>query len=351
MCKVADLMTKVGIVLTDKTEWSQAVARVAITLVFALHFTLTQSPVVVAVLAFSAVAAAWAAWVHHVPSVPQRTYASCILDNVGISTVLFFAGPGHPGLVLMYLWLLIGNGYRYSTFHAALSGIATIATFWPAVLLSSKWDGFLYEAMEITLGFVLVSWFVSKLMANLEQSIRDVRFQEQRAERLETKVLQDGLTGLCNREFATDYLTKHARRGTKLGILFVDLDNFKRFNDQYGHHVGDQVLINISKRLQHCVRENDFVCRYAGDEFVVLINDDDKNTINIIAKRIQTEMNTPIGIHESPSLRVTGSIGIAVMGDDANTAHDILKAADAAMYLAKRQGRNQIAWYEENKES
>jgi diguanylate cyclase (GGDEF)-like protein len=348
MCKVAEWVSRAGVALTSKTEKSQALARIVIISLFATYFAITQPAVIPAISLFAVVAVVWAVWVHYKPSNNFRSFVGCVLDPAGVSAMLFLAGPGHPGLILMYFWLLIGNGYRFTLTHASISAASTLITFWIAVLLSDVWVGHLSEAFEVTLGFTLIAWFTSKLMHNLEESLRAVQVQRRRARQLETKVLQDGLTGLCNREFALDLLTKLAARGTKAGVMFIDLDNFKHFNDEYGHHVGDQVLINIGKRLQNCVRENDYVCRYAGDEFVVIVSDHNKDTINTIAERIRHELNTPIGVRENSALRITGSVGVAVLGIHADNTQGILQSADAAMYAAKRQGRNQVVWYEDN---
>lgn len=347
MKTIADYIHRVGTLLTNKTEWSQAIGRLVVIPILVTHFFFAQSSALAVSLLFMGIAIVWAFWVHAVPYIRERTFAACILDNVGVSAALFAAGPEHPGLALLYFWIMMGNGYRYSSVHATVSIISTVVTFWVAVLFSERWDGFLSEAVELTTGFVLIGWFTYRLMANIEQITLEAKAQELRARRFETKAKRDGLTGLCNREAAIEFLTKASFTRDQVGVLFIDLDNFKQFNDQYGHHVGDQVLVNISKRLTRCVRGHDLVYRYAGDEFIVVVCDDDRATINTIANRISVEMGAPISVKENPDLHVTGSIGIAILGVHGQSVSAVLRNADSAMYVAKRLGRNQIAWYDE----
>lgn len=333
--------------LTEQTEHSQALARIAIIFAFTTYFFITHDPMAIVGLVFLIGALFWMLWVNFFPAVKVRPVIGMVADNVAIGTALYLAGSHHPGLFLMYFWVTIGNGYRFSSSYALLSMAIALATFWPVVYFSVEWKTHHLEALEMSVGYVLISWFAYKLMSNLEQAVKDARSHEQRADKLETKTKRDGLTGLCNREAAYGLLNKAAHNGTRMAVLFVDLDNFKHFNDTYGHHVGDEVLVTISKRLTNSVRNEDVVCRYAGDEFVILVDDEDKATINRVARRVSEGLNTPLRSNENQELKVTGSIGVAVLGIHGNTASEVLRNADAAMYIAKRLGRNQVAWYEE----
>ena len=172
--------------------------------------------------------------------------------------------------------------------------------------------------------------------------------------RLESKLIHDALhdplTGLANRVLLRDHLERAlARRGRSPGtvaLLFVDLDDFKRINDSYGHAAGDQILVRVAERLVGAVRAEDVTGRQSGDEFAVLlahVHDADEAIVS--ADRILGELRRPIllGAH---SIVVGGTIGIAVATEPGATAEDLLTQADAAMYAAKADGKGRHAVYD-----
>jgi diguanylate cyclase (GGDEF)-like protein len=351
MSTLTDVFKKVGAKMTEATECSQALTRLIVSSIFVVYFAVTAPSILPYLAVFMGIACLWLLWVLNTPTFPMRQYAGIVFDNAVISMVLFILGPGHTGIVLMYFWVMIGNGYRFSSFHALISIVAMVFTFWVTALTSPKWAGYIPSAIEITIGYVLISWFVRHVMQNLERAISSAESHKRTAKRFEAEAKHDGLTGLCKRELAQEYLKEAEQDGRRVGVLFIDLDNFKKFNDDYGHHVGDQVLINISKRLLRCVREFDIACRYAGDEFIVVANDEDRSTINTIANRIRHEMDMPMNIEGVPLLHVTCSIGVAMLGVHGRTGKDVIRNADTAMYIAKRQGRNQVAWFDDKTDS
>jgi diguanylate cyclase (GGDEF)-like protein/PAS domain S-box-containing protein len=172
--------------------------------------------------------------------------------------------------------------------------------------------------------------------------------------RLESKLIHDALhdplTGLANRVLFRDHLERAlARQGRSPGtvaLLFVDLDDFKRINDSYGHAAGDQILAQVAERLVSAVRADDVVGRQSGDEFAVLLdrvrNDDEAMTA---ADRILGELRRPIMLG-GRSIVVGGSIGIALAAEHDATAEELLTQADAAMYAAKAAGKGRHAIYE-----
>lgn len=153
----------------------------------------------------------------------------------------------------------------------------------------------------------------------------------------------DNLTGLPNRLLLHDRLNQAIRAASRgaecFGVLMLDLDHFKRVNDSLGHHIGDELLKVVSKRLVACVRESDTVARMGGDEFVVLLPSvTDADGISRVAEAIVKSISQTIviGSHE---LDVTPSVGVAVFPQDGSNANVLLKNADAAMYKAKSAGR------------
>ena len=164
-------------------------------------------------------------------------------------------------------------------------------------------------------------------------------------EELRYQSLHDPLTGLANRTLLDDRITMGLQRrctpGSTVALAFVDLDGFKIVNDTHGHAVGDEVLRIVADRMRNCVRAADTVARFAGDEYVVLLEDVDEPTARGLAERILAEVRAPISA-SGDVLSVTASIGLALADADTRDADDLLRAADAAMYRGKQQGRDRI---------
>lgn len=172
-------------------------------------------------------------------------------------------------------------------------------------------------------------------------------------ERLYHHAHYDALTNLPNRLLLKDRLeqalARASRHSTLVGVLFIDLDRFKKINDSLGHRTGDLVLVHMSGVLARCVRKTDTVVRLGGDEFTVIIPDigqseDAASVISSIARKIISEFSLPLQV-ENKEISITTSIGIAVYPKDADNFDDILKNADSAMYHAKSLGGNNFQFY------
>ncbi|AMP38679.1 sensor domain-containing diguanylate cyclase [Ralstonia solanacearum] len=158
----------------------------------------------------------------------------------------------------------------------------------------------------------------------------------------------DALTGLANRyelyERLRTALERRQRQPAPMGVLYLDVDHFKRINDTYGHAAGDAVLVEVARRLQHAVRRTDTVARLAGDEFVILLDpidapDDALHT----AQKVVAAIRPPVQLRGDIALNVTASIGVACPGPEAADADAVLREADRALYWAKSRGRNTAA--------
>jgi diguanylate cyclase (GGDEF)-like protein len=165
----------------------------------------------------------------------------------------------------------------------------------------------------------------------------------QEAQRLS---VTDGLTGLSNYRAFQRQLAREVERATRfhrpLGLLLLDIDHFKTVNDTYGHQVGDEVLIELARRVQHEVRDVDSVGRYGGEELVVILPETDTDGAGLLAERIcESVRRTPFEAG-STSITVTVSIGAAALPDHGTTPADLIRAADEAMYAVKGSGRD--AW-------
>ncbi len=159
----------------------------------------------------------------------------------------------------------------------------------------------------------------------------------------------DGLTGLANRTLFNDTLEKKIseanRKHTKLALFFIDLDRFKQINDSLGHSSGDMVLKIVSERINKKLRGEDVLARLGGDEFSILMEDLNKSHDAVqLAQKIIDILEQPIDV-EGHTVYVSSSIGISLYPEDAKNAQDLLKNADAAMYKAKDEGRNNFQFY------
>jgi diguanylate cyclase (GGDEF)-like protein len=157
--------------------------------------------------------------------------------------------------------------------------------------------------------------------------------------------LHDSLTGLPNRTLMLERL-EHAfsralRTSGTCAVLFVDLDRFKRVNDTYGHHVGDELLVAVAERLRSALRPSDTLARMSGDEFVILCEDlDDPSRADAIAARVDAALARPFML-SGIEVRMTASIGIAFTGRESQSPADLIRDADLAMYQSKRRSAGQ----------
>jgi diguanylate cyclase (GGDEF)-like protein len=175
--------------------------------------------------------------------------------------------------------------------------------------------------------------------------VRDARRDEQ----LRYLALHDPLTGLANRTLLMDraehMLARVRREQTPTAAFFLDLDDFKDVNDSLGHRAGDAVLVEVGRRITAVLRAGDTIGRLGGDEFVVLVEGDSLSSgVEPIANRILEVVRTPISLRESEDpVQVTASIGIAV--GERDSAEDLLRDADIALYRAKTAGKRQFALF------
>ena len=169
-------------------------------------------------------------------------------------------------------------------------------------------------------------------------------------QKLLEQATHDQLTGLPNRFLAVDRLQQMLqnaeRRENHIGIIYIDLDNFKTVNDSMGHAVGDDLLVQVSTRIWSHLRDEDTLCRLGGDEFMALIPDlmHPIEDLKIILHRIISSLQTPF-ILSGHEMSVTSSLGIALFPEDGDTVGSLMSNADMAMYEAKRAGRNTFRFF------
>ncbi|MCW6009787.1 EAL domain-containing protein [Micromonospora sp. CPCC 205371] len=179
--------------------------------------------------------------------------------------------------------------------------------------------------------------------------LEDITDRYELQERLRFQALHDPLTGLPNRTLFFERLATVFDGGSaRVGVCFIDLDGFKAVNDSLGHHVGDELLVVVARRLAASVSaRGHLVARMGGDEFVILIDDSDGVDLAIaVAEAALAAIATPVRIDAHPRLSVTASIGIVEQPVHETTPTDVMKAADTTLYWAKAEGRGRWALYD-----
>lgn len=166
-------------------------------------------------------------------------------------------------------------------------------------------------------------------------------------EALRNQSIRDPLTGLYNRRYLEEMMERETRRAVRaehgLGVLMLDLDHFKKFNDTYGHDAGDTILRETAAFLVKSVRAEDIVCRFGGEEFIVILPMADLRASQARAERIRSKIRELHALHQGQPLgMITASIGVAALPEHGTTPKELVAAADAALYRAKRAGRDRV---------
>ena len=185
--------------------------------------------------------------------------------------------------------------------------------------------------------------FVATLSETLLKVLENYLFYKE----LEQLATTDGLTGLYNHRFFQDALGKEIKRAnrydTEVSLLYMDIDHFKKFNDTYGHQLGDSVLQLVAEVIRESVRDSDTCCRYGGEEMTVILPMCGHEDARLVAEKIRKNIeNTPIKSDDGEEIRITISIGVATCPTNSTQQSDLIQKADAALYVSKDGGRNQV---------
>ena len=191
--------------------------------------------------------------------------------------------------------------------------------------------------------FALFYWLVGRIGRRIE-------CDEQMLQELASR---DGLTGLYNHRMFYSMLDEEIARTQRykrpLALLILDIDHFKRVNDTYGHVAGDRILTGMAQLLQQTVRQEDRVCRYGGEEISVIMPETGVQTAIQTAERVRAAVEQVVFKDDSgQEIRVTASIGVAALPEQAATLQELVNAADTALYAAKEGGRNRVCRYEKH---
>jgi diguanylate cyclase (GGDEF)-like protein/PAS domain S-box-containing protein len=229
-------------------------------------------------------------------------------------------------------------------------------TMWQSLLQQDYWNGELWNRNKDGMIYAALTSIsvVRNEQGNIDHFIAlfaDITLLKNHEDDLERLAHFDPLTGIPNRSLLADRLAQaiaHTRRsGNLLGVCYVDLDGFKSVNDQFGHEVGDQLLIEISKRLKECLRGGDTLARIGGDEFVLLLLDlKEIQECEVVLERMLTAIAEP-AILSGHILAISASLGFTLYPDDIADADILLRHADQAMYVAKQRGKNRYHLFDQ----
>lgn len=227
-------------------------------------------------------------------------------------------------------------------------------SLWNTLVKTGHWEGEVWNRRRD--GELYLEWLrISSVMDEQDSVVSyvgvvsDITAQKMSEETLRRHAHFDVLTGLPNRLLLEDRMEQAIARADrnqgKVALFFIDLDDFKPINDNYGHQAGDIVLCELGKRMKTVVRESDTVARLGGDEFVIVLADEQSVAyLGEVADRMLRLLNEPIQ-YETHRFVVGGSIGVAIYPDDAKDIGELISCADTAMYSAKNEARGTYRFY------
>jgi diguanylate cyclase (GGDEF)-like protein/PAS domain S-box-containing protein len=233
-------------------------------------------------------------------------------------------------------------------------GTAFYRELWRTILEQGRWQGEVWNRRKS--GEIYPEWLSISAVRDetgelshfvgVFSDISSIKFSQRQ---LDFLAYHDPLTGLPNRLLFNERLGHAIQRAERerrqLAVLFLDLDHFKHVNDSLGHPVGDQLLVEVARRLGASVRGEDTVARLGGDEFVVLVEDiQDAADAAVVASKLLDACRRPVSL-TGRDLYVAGSVGISLYPRDGRDAEHLVKNADAALYLAKQEGRDAFRFY------
>ncbi len=271
------------------------------------------------------------------------------IDIISILLLILFTG-GLQSDLYVFLIFLIGLCGIYNDFASTMkAGIISAAVYTVTCIFSGRYytENILYSTLVIRdLLFLMAAFAISRISCEVKK-YDELRKKEFRLART------DKLTGLANRHYFDQKVGEEVEyadsNNTALNVLMFDLDNFKGFNDTYGHLSGDKLLMLFSDIIRQCVRKSDIPIRYGGEEFMILIRDMDIIIAKSVGDRIRRQLEKQ-RIYLGPQdghQKVTVSCGVAQYPRHAKEIKDVLEKADQALYHAKAIGKNIVVTYDE----
>jgi two-component system, cell cycle response regulator len=276
----------------------------------------------------------------------QKPFDVTITEDPAEATAL--AGGGSFDLILISAALKAGDGLRLCTQIKTIDALRQT----PVILITdADQTELVMRALDLGVNdYIIRPVDPNELRARVRTQLRRKLYQERLRGMVSSAVelaVTDSLTGLYNRRYLDAHLASAVARALAtekpLCVLIFDIDHFKDVNDTYGHVAGDDVLKDFSDRLRRGVRGIDLVARYGGEEFMLVMPETDEAFARSVAERLRSDVEkVPFETRSAPAIPVTVSIGIAEWRGPLDTAEDVVRRADRALYSAKREGRNRV---------
>ena len=340
------------IALREDNEFSQAVLRLVMVLCACIYFltpyfrshidTQTLSTIyffsglslfVCVLLMVSAVM--------YLASSDSRRVIAIIHDAVFISLALFLGQAYTAPFAVLYLWITVGNGFRYGVHYLFISLFASLIGFACVFFISDYWRNQVLITLTVFAMLIMIPPYVALLLQSLQRANKKIKLQ----------AIHDPLIPIYNRRGFKDAFYKSIRRDDNdefhHTLLFCDLDGFKKVNDIARHAAGDRMLIEIGRLLKEQVREGDTVARLGGDEFGLLLKSCPLKKGELIASLICESVSQYVLIWDEVELKVGISVGVVGIDQNDQDFNRVLKFADMACYTAKNAGGNQSYVFEE----
>jgi diguanylate cyclase (GGDEF)-like protein len=268
---------------------------------------------------------------------PLWTFQFTLASGTGlISLVIYSSGDPTSPYTMFYLWIVLYAFYFFKVYQAAAQ-LAVVALSYGAVLYFKEAVVAPGTRWLITMGTLAVAATLIALLRNRVDGL---------VARLTETARTDALTGLLNRrgfDESFDAELERARRsGQPLGVVLLDLDHFKAVNDSFGHDMGDDALERVGALVRGTKRRIDTAARFGGEEFALLLPYNDAHGCHVVSERIREQVREAFS---EDVYHLTVSLGIASFPTDGSTCADLLRAADRALYVAKRSGRDRAIVY------
>lgn len=286
--------------------------------------------------------------IFHMGLYPENTYRKflgAILDNLFCTIALSLTGEKGSVFFFVYLWVLVGNGVRFGKEAMLFSTFCAFLGVLSMTLYTSYWGNLGNLRFGLLLAITVPSIYLYVLLSRLERANQTLYENAQRFSRLAKR---DSLTDLLNRFSLVEELESRWVPNKKdfraFGLLYIDIDGFKEVNDQYGHQVGDLLLVAIAEELSATVRGSDIVARVGGDEFVVIVNNIEKETVLAqVAEKVNQAIRKISKVNSKP-IKISASIGGRLVNWPVIgklSVVEVVAYVDSAMYKAKKSGKNQ----------
>lgn len=258
------------------------------------------------------------------------TWASFLINSRAVLCDFFPLVYITGSIILSSLFLPIAATFAVIASHAVLLVLVVLKT---PILQTQNWPSFFIFILFVSLLSTIANHLIKTQINQLQESS-----------------IRDHLTGLFNRRYFEETLKNKLKRvqsvNYSLGILLLDVDYFKRFNDTYGHDAGDAVLIELANMMIHHFDISISICRYGGDEFAILLPKTQKEELMLLAETLVKKVRNHVVMYKGKSLgSMTISCGCAIYNHTTEDITEFVKRADQALYQAKEKGKDQVSGY------